>query len=148
MKTKEAVDNNQQTRACQQLFASVIATAINDTCAEPLKPAKGEKTPLLRVETATAFRFIFDDSVSGIDGYALWLDFNVTQFRRKLLEMMADDSPLIIAGKSPQMRRNFRYNYKLWRKLSTMGVQLEPDTDEEEEDDRLGRRTVAIKFTR
>jgi hypothetical protein len=92
---------------------------------------------------------LFDTSVSGVDAYGLWLDFNVDQFRRKLLEMMFDESPFVVGGKDPQARRNFRYNYKLWQKVSTLGISIETTAkDEEEDNDRLGRRTIEIKFTR
>jgi hypothetical protein len=145
MRTEEIVDHNQQTRACQQLLASVIATAINDACAEPFRATRKDKTLRMRYETITAFRFLFDETVSGIESFALWLDFNESLFRRKLLETMANDSQLVVAGKNPEMRRNFRYNYKLWKKLSTIDVPPEP---EEDDNDRLVRRTIEVKLTR
>jgi hypothetical protein len=149
MKTEQLVDNHQQTRACQQLLASVVASAVNDTCVEPFRATSKDKSVLMRIDTVTAFRFLFDTSVSGVDAYGLWLDFNVDQFRRKLLEMMFDESPFVVGGKDPQARRNFRYNYKLWQKVSTLGISIESTSkDEEEDDDRLGRRTIEIEFTR
>jgi len=146
---EQLVDKHQQTRACQQLLASVIAAAVHDTCVEPYRATSKYKSTLIRIDTVTAFRFLFDESVSGIDAYGLWLDFNVDQFRRKLLEMMFDESQLVVGGKDPQARRNFRYNYKLWQRASALGVLIEPESkDEEEDDDRLGRRAIEIKFTR
>jgi hypothetical protein len=149
MKTFKHFDEQVQTRSCQQLLASVVAAAVNDTCVEPFKVTTKDKTTLMRIDTVTAFRFLFDDSVSGVDAYALWLDFNVQLFRRKLLEMMYDDSQRVVNGKNPELRRNFRYNYKLWLKLpKSVETQELEQPDEGDEDDRLGRRTVEIKFTR
>jgi len=149
MKTFKHFDEQVQTRACQQLLAAVVAVAVNDTCVEPFKVATKDKTTLMRIDTVTAFRFLFDDSVSGVDAYALWLDFNVQLFRRKLLEMMYDDSQRVVNGKNPELRRNFRYNYKLWLKLpKSVETQELEQPDEGDEDDRLVRRTVEIKFTR
>ena len=142
MVTLEAYDENSQTRACQKLLAAVVAVAVNDTCVEPFKTTASDKTRLMRVDTITAFRFLFSNDVSGLDAYALWLDFNPDNFRRKLLEIMFNDSPNVIAGKDPHLRRNFRYNYNLWRKLPRMEI------TEEEEDDRLVRGTIEVKITR
>ena len=147
MKTFEHFDEQVQTRACQQLLASVVAAAVNDTCVKPFRVTRKDKAALMRMDTMTAFRFLFDETVSGIDAYALWLDFNTQQFRRKLLEMMFDDSQRVVNGKNPEARRNFRYNYKLWLKLPKSAEPLEP-LNEGEEDDRLGRRTFEIRITR
>jgi hypothetical protein len=148
MKTSEHFDEQAQTRACQQLLASVVAAAVNDACVEPFRVTTKDKAALMRVDTMTAFRFLFDETVSGIDAYALWLDFNPHQFRRKLLEMMFDDSQRVVNGKNPELRRNFRYNYKLWLKMPKAELQEVEQPDEGDEDDRLGRRTVEVRITR
>lgn len=142
MVTLEAYDENSQTRACQKLLAAVVAVAVNDTCVEPFRATSKDKTLFIRKDTVTAFRFLFSKEVSGLDSYALWLDFNPDNFRRKLLDAMWDESVDTVAGKDSQQRRNFRYNYKLWRKL--------PHTEltEEDEDDRLVRGSIKIEITR
>jgi hypothetical protein len=147
MKAFKHFDEQVQTRSCQQLLAAVVAAAVNDTCVEPFKVTAKDKTVSMRIDTVTAFRFLFDDSVSGVDAYGLWLDFNVQLFRRKLLEMMYDDSQRVVNGKNPELRRNFRYNYKLWRKLPKSAEPQELEqTEEGEEDDRLVRRTIEVKL--
>lgn len=148
MKTLTQLDEIQQTRNCEKLLAAVVAVAISDACVEPFRVTSKDKTTYMRVETVTAFRFLFSQSMSGLDAFALWLDFNEHNFRRKLLQYMADESRLSVHGKDPNQRRNFRYNYRLWEKLIASGESFEVDAPIKDEDknDRLGRRAVEIKL--
>jgi hypothetical protein len=108
------LDTEQQGRACRSLLASVVNLALQDACLVPVK-----KRPIV-YEAWTAMRFLFDDRESGLEQYAEWLDFDVEQFRKRLLAMMQDDSPMRVGGFDSQQRRAFRYNYRHWEATQDM----------------------------
>jgi hypothetical protein len=106
----------------------VVLLALADACSEPTtKRIKiGKPIP---TDQYTAMRFLFDKTESGVDVYALWLDFDCDQFRERLLKTMANNGPLNINGFTPLQRRNFRFNYRQW--LANQNLELV----EEENDD-------------
>jgi hypothetical protein len=119
----------------RSLLATVVLLAINDACSTPPKPDKNKNrlrdTPAgLRMsrDAFTAMRFLFDTKHAGLEEYSLWLDFDAGSFRNKLHEIMADNGPNQINGFDATHRRNFRYNYLMWRKAKDMA-----DVPEEEE---------------
>lgn len=116
----EFFDSSYQTKACRSLLATVVQLAVMDACAQPPKRRKDEKTVLSRitVDALTAMRFLFDESLSGLNEYAAWLDFDPGHFRLKLQETMYNNSPLTVNGFDPNQRRNFRYNYTTWRRFA------------------------------
>lgn len=116
----EIFDRHDQTQACRNLLATVIQLAVADACSQPPKRREGDNAVLshITVDALTALRFMFDESVSGLNEYATWLDFDPGQFRRKLQDTMYNDSPLTINGFESNQRRNFRYNYTTWRRFA------------------------------
>lgn len=89
----------------RRLLSAVVALAVHDACATPL--IKNSKATGITADAKTALAFLFG---KGLDAYALWLDFDPDQFRQNLLTMRP--------GKhlSDNERRNFKANYKLWKK--------------------------------
>lgn len=124
----EFFDSEHQNKACRALLANVVLLALADACSEPTtKRIKiGKAIP---TDQYTAMRFLFDKTESGVDVYALWLDFDCDQFRERLRKTMADNGPLNINGFTPLQRRNFRFNYRQW--LANQNLELV----EEENDD-------------
>lgn len=123
------VDLNQQTEASRRVLSSVVALAVNDACAMPVnKSGFGKKSKYqLTTDAFTAMRFIFDDERSGLDAYALWLDFEVKRFREKLLAIMNNHDAGPVAGFDSERRRNFRFNYRQW---SAMRFEDVPEEEE------------------
>lgn len=116
----------------RRLLASVVALAVNDACTIPPRPDSKYMSPGLKMrpESFTAMRFLFDKSVSGLNEYALWLDFDADQFRRKLLALMQDDSPKRLANFDAIDRRHFRINYKLWQAVKNVEEIVEEEQEE------------------
>ena len=119
----------------RSLLATVVSLALTDACSTPPKPDKNKDklrdTPAgLRMsrDAFTAMRFLFDTKHAGLEEYSIWLDFDAGNFRNKLHEIMADNGPNQINGFDSTQRRNFRYNYLMWRKAKDMA-----DVPEEEE---------------
>jgi hypothetical protein len=120
MLTSDAVD---QSAAGRALLATVVLLAVSDACTTPQKPRKGDSPKIpMPMEAFTAMRFLFDTSVSGLNEYAMWLDFDPDQFRRKLLATMADNSANVINGHDSTHRRHFRINYNIWRRIKNLDV--------------------------
>lgn len=115
----------------KRLLAAVVAQAIKDACLAPIVRERRRKKEIrLKGEAATAMAFLFDDERSGVDAYALWLDFDVEQFRKKLINKCSSDA------KDPYLnddqKRNFRRNYRLFKSLPSEYRNL-IDTEEYEE---------------
>lgn len=96
----------------KRLLSAVVAHAVKDACIRPV--TKNKKAVRHHPDALSALNFLFDTHRSGIDAYALWLDFDADQFRQKLIkachkEIVAKDLHL-----SDEQRRNFRVNYKLY----------------------------------
>jgi hypothetical protein len=108
-----------QTRACNALLSTVVLLAVSDACIAPTTVRKGDPQPTIPMpmNAFTAMRFLFDESMSGLNEYCMWLDMNPAQFRTRLLTMMEDNSPNSINGYDPMKRRYFRQNYRAWLKL-------------------------------
>ena len=123
------------------LLSQVILLAINDACFSPDPKARHENKAFVSNEsirmhtnTFTAMRFLFDRSVSGLDEYSAWLDFDPSQFRRKLTEMMRNDGPNIINGYSSMQRRYFRINKRIYDALAeanskNLDIEVSDDND-------------------
>jgi hypothetical protein len=131
------LDLEHQTRQCQKLLASVVANALRDLAAAGYqrsnrtpRPGKPGSPPLgMSTHAFTAARFLFDTEATGVDAYLEWLDMDVDEFRRRLIETIYDSSPRDIGGWTTENRRTMRINYELWRKLR------HSHTSEFEEDD-------------
>ncbi len=106
-----------QTRQCRHLLASVIQLAVSDACSTP-----GKEKPSM--EALTAMRFIFDESVAGLNEYAELLDINAGQFRKRLLKIMKMHSVGEVNGFSESQRIHFMKNFKYWQ-LNPLEVRLE-----------------------
>lgn len=119
-------DVEQQSKACRSLLSSVVLLAIADACSEPTSRRIKVGKPI-PTDQYTAMRFLFDKS--GVDVYALWLDFDVDQFRERLLKTMANNGPLNINGSTPLQRRNFRFNYGQW--LANQNLELVEDDEDD-----------------
>lgn len=120
------------------LLATVVLLALTDACSTPPRPDRNKEkdTPAgLRMTTDafTAMRFFFDTRTAGLDAYAAWLDFDLDSFRSRLHAIMADNGPNKINGFDPMQRRNFRYNYVMWRKAKEMDETLEETEENEDE---------------
>jgi hypothetical protein len=134
------LDNEFQTRQCQKLLASVVAHAVRDLATaghqrEYRTPRPGSpqvRNPLPMSSNAfTAARFLFDTEATGVDAYLEWLDMDVGEFRRRLLETIYDSSPREVGGWEPSQRRAMRMNYEAWRKLRHGDTsRFEEDEDE------------------
>jgi hypothetical protein len=122
----------EQTQACRTLLALVVHTALRDACLEPLRE-KNKRGVRLRIEAFTAMRFLFDESVSGLNEYAMWLDFDAGQFRLRLKNIMADLRAGTRGGFTDMDRLNFNRNYKLY--LLAPGVSEHDIRKQEEEND-------------
>ena len=121
-------DTEQQSKACRSLLSSVVLLAIADACSEPTSRRIKVGKPI-PTDQYTAMRFLFDKTESGVDVYALWLDFDVDQFRERLLKTMANNGPLNINGFTPLQRRNFRFNYGQW--LANQNLELVEDDEDD-----------------
>jgi hypothetical protein len=111
---KSFLDEKEQARACQRILASVVHLAIKDACNRPPTNKRGRSVGDMDTDAFTAMRFLFDDRCSGLKEYATWLDFDSSQFRRKLLKTMEDNTAVMIGTITPEDRRAFRFNYKTW----------------------------------
>jgi hypothetical protein len=116
------LDDAFQTRQCEKLLASVVATALRDLAAgrdqrwdRSRKP--GEREMTISGHSFTAARFLFDEDATGVDAYLEWLDIDVGIFRRRLLETIYDPSAHSVGGWDSSQRRMMRINYEAWRKL-------------------------------
>ncbi len=102
----------------KRLLAAVVAQAIRDACLLPIEK-RGDKVRkprvILRADAATAMAFLFDKSVSGVDAYAAWLDFDANRFRDRLLDACSSNrrDPMF----TDEQRRAFRQNYRLFMSL-------------------------------
>lgn len=121
-------DTEQQSKACRSLLSSVVLLAVADACSEPTSRRIKVGKPI-PTDQYTAMRFLFDKTESGVDVYALWLDFDVDQFRERLLKTMANNGPLNINGFTPLQRRNFRFNYGQW--LANQNLELVEDDEDD-----------------
>jgi hypothetical protein len=125
------LDLNEQTRSCQKLLASVVHLSIKDACTRPPTEKKGKSLGDIHTDAFTALRFLFGEGVAGLNEYATWLDFDAGQFRKKLLEMMRDDTAKFVFSIGPEDRRAFRYNYKTWLTIKDIKLEeLDEDTDD------------------
>ena len=120
--------NVEQDAAGRALLATVVQLALSDACLAPLKFREPGRLPL-HTDAFTAMRFLFDETVSGLNEYAGWLDMNPDRIRSRLLEMMVDTSPRVINGFDTMQRRHMRQNYELWRQVLNMDFVLEEEND-------------------
>lgn len=105
----------------RSLLSTVVLIALHDACeAPPRSIRRAVDTPRISSEAFTAMRFLFDESVSGLREYSMWLDFEATPFREKLLTLMSNNGPMKLNGFEPMQRRNFRYNYGMWFRAKNM----------------------------
>jgi hypothetical protein len=119
------------------LLSQVVLTAINDACIAPNPEFRRKhksyihsKTFRMYTNSFTSMRFLFDESVSGLNEFSVWLDFDPGHFRQKLITLMDDQSASTKNGYTPMQRRCFRINYKMWKTLSdTDKAELETNSD-------------------
>lgn len=97
----------------KRILAAVVAQAVKDACLAPVVLNKVAVRP--QAEAYSAMNFFFNTKRSGIDAYAIWLEFDAERFREKLLHSCyAEFAPKDLYLTDDQ-RRNFRANYKLFR---------------------------------
>lgn len=125
------------------LLSQTILVAINDACTAPNPELRrkhksyiNHTTFRMHTDSFTAMRFLFDESVSGLNEFAIWLDFDASHFRQKLLKIMDDNSAATKSGYTPMHRRCFRINYKMWQAL-TDSDKTALEIDSELNDDSL-----------
>jgi hypothetical protein len=97
-----------QTQQCRHLLATVVNLAVNDACQVP-----GRERP--SADAMSAMRFLFDETVSGLNEYAELLDINPGQFRARLLKIMKTGGVCEINGYSESHRIYFMRNYRFWQ---------------------------------
>lgn len=125
--TTMSTDATAETR----LLSAVVAHAVRDACLSPI--LKGKKAVRPRADALSALNFLFDTQRSGIDAYALWLDFDVNQFRQKLIDACDKETVSKDLHLSSDQRRNFRVNYKLYRSMPRQVAHILSESTEEEE---------------
>jgi hypothetical protein len=132
-------DRDSQAAAVKRLFAAVIATAFRDLATRGWErvyrsPRRGEPlTPKdlgITTHAFTAARFLFDETVTGVDAYLEWLDIDADNFRKRLLDMIYDKSAHPVAGWEPEQRRQMRMNYERWLTLRSQNITPEENDDE------------------
>lgn len=102
-------------RGEQKLLAAIIAQALTDAAAPPLKQLNNDKSiSLLSRDTSTALNFLFDKG-SMIELYLELLDMDVGEFRRNLLEHMYH--PKKMGEITETQLRNMRINYHSLQKI-------------------------------
>jgi len=111
----------------RRLLAQVILLALNDACQPPYKQ---EGRLRMSNHAYTAMRFLMDETVAGLNEYATWLDMDPGNFRRHLLNIMADTSPKIIGEWDSGRRRIFRINLALWREQKGLDTMMEEEDNE------------------
>lgn len=117
----------------QRLLSAVVAVAIRDAMQPPFKPLNSSQFRM-RPDALTAFDFLMTDDC---DAYLEWLDINHIQFRKRLFKMMDDMSTNAVPF-SPDQRRAFRINRKLWQIMSDEnggGRVLDKNSRADEQDD-------------
>lgn len=134
------LDNKDQTRQCEKLLAAVVATAIRDLSIAPVKTTgkpdpnkRGHPSEIMRLNginqhAFSAARFLFGKN-GGLSAYLHWLDMNPKSFRQHLLDVMWNDSPVVVGGFDSQARRAMKANYLRWMDLQWID-QPEGDDDE------------------
>lgn len=135
----DMLDGEQQVRSCEKLLAAVVACALRDLSApgfgrsyRRIVAGAGKRSPIkeagISPHAFTAARFLFDATATGVDAYLEWLDIDPDTWRRKLLDVIADDTPMRVGGFEPEQRRNMRVNLRVYKSLAHL-------TDKEIDDD-------------
>lgn len=135
-------DSGQQSRSCERLLAAVVACALRDLAApgfgrtyRSAVSQAGKPSVLMQAGISphafTAARFLFDTSVTGVDAYLEWLDIDPDTWRKKLREVIDNDTPLRVGGFEPEQRRNMRVNLKIYNRLSYLTDKEIDDHDDE-----------------
>ncbi len=138
--TNIVIARDGEATAERSLLASVVLLAVTDACAAPFKqkPTKirqRRKQRRMRRDAFTAMRFIFDARVSGLETYAEWLDFDVDNFRTKLLAIMRNNGSLPVNGFEPKKRIQFQRNYDMWLALKDLPDAIEQTEKNDDDDD-------------
>jgi hypothetical protein len=129
------VNLDEQTRAFLRMWAAVISVVIRDACYPPIKEKEKEKENNKKVRrkefeehtaashARSAMYFLFDDE-SDIGIILDWLNIDVGNFRKNLLDKMFDDSGhgYFFEELTDQQRRNFRLNYQWFLKRIHIGA--------------------------
>jgi len=126
-------ENEIQAKACRALLASVVAAAVNDATIAPTKRQRDNSLPM-HIDAFTAMRFLFDTSVSGLNEYATWLDFDPGQFRLKLKQIMVNESAIDKSGFDSMRRRYFRQNYGMWLQIQSGKFAVLDDSETEDDE--------------
>lgn len=131
---KMTINMSMDAVAEKRLLSAVVAHAVRDACHAPImKGTKKKVASRMKPETVSAMAFLFDTSRSGLDAYAIWLDFDADQFRQKLIDVCFKERVPSALHLTDDQRRCFRINYKLFK---TSPVQPLPD-DEMDEDENV-----------
>lgn len=104
----------------RRLLVAVVHNAVREAC---LAPSGNPKAA--RPVSIDAIDFLFRTDAAGLDAYALWLDFDHEQFRRRLLAIM-DGVPSKAINE--QEARALRFNYRAWQN----GMRPRGDDDDDD----------------
>lgn len=108
MTSEYTIGIDEQSQACKNLWAAVIATAIMDACMKPGKNKAG--VYVYRSEALDAIRFLLTES-NGIKSMLSLFDIDYEQFRKQLLACMAGDGSLAFGSRiDGSQQRCFRAN--------------------------------------
>jgi uncharacterized protein YwqG len=127
-----------QTKAYLRMWSAVISLAIRDACYPPIKEKLKEKAEekdskkkrrkeheeyTAASHARSAMYFLFDNE-SDIGIILDWLNIDVGNFRKNLLDKMFDDSGhgYFFEELTDQQRRNFRLNYQWFLKRINIGA--------------------------
>lgn len=95
-----------------RVLAAVIVHAMRDAC---LPPIKSERRQLkMHYHAMTAHDFLWTD---GLESYIHYLDIDPDYFRKALINTMANTRELKIGEFTPENRRAFRINKRMWDAL-------------------------------
>lgn len=99
-----------------RLIAAVVVHAMRDACLPPIVDDKRRKQKSLKMQynATTAHDFLW---TKALDSYLHYLDIDAGYFRQALLKAMQNSYELKIGEFTPENRRIFRINKRLWDAL-------------------------------
>ena len=113
----------------KRILTAVVAHAVKDACIAPVLLGKVAVRP--HADAQSAMNFFFNTKRSGIDAYAIWLEFDAERFREKLIQACFDNVAPKDLHLTDDQRRNFRANYKLFRNAPVLADEWTDDEEEE-----------------
>jgi hypothetical protein len=107
--------------------------AVRDACLSPIvrEQSRRKVAERMQADAATAMAFLFSTDRSGLDAYALWLNFEPDRFREKLIHSMFSERVSDDLHLKDQQRRNFRINFKIFRTSPVLPIDQEDSDDDD-----------------